>query len=259
MSSHRRLAMQASALGAAPGPLPTATQGGVVVTIAGFASLMDEASARETTPSITNWRYGWAEGWCRVFNLVSILNIRRGFATGERLVTCTARPRPASRLRVCLYDVPAAEYPELLARERRLREATTRYTTDGGEEGEAVIFAEYSDEAYRRERANTAELWHEEVGQWYDGEKIYRDDLLPVPRYLERCLAAFHALGPCDPPTRAHCRLFATTDESLLLLSLEQQGEPVQLLGREFPRGRRDEHQRLYRTGRRRAPGPKRQ
>ena len=207
MSSRRRLAMQASALGAAPSPLPTAAaQGpsssgaeqGDVVTIAGFASLMDEASARETTPSITNWRYGWAEGWCRVFNLVSILNIRRGFATGERLVTCTARPRPASRLRVCLYDVPAAEYPELLARERRLREATTRYTTDGGEEGEAVIFAEYSDEEYRRERASTAELWHEEVGQWYDGEKIYRDDLLPVPRYLERCLAAFHALGPCD-------------------------------------------------------------
>ena len=64
-----------------------------------------------------------------------------------------------------------------------------------GAEGEAVIFAEYSDDEYRRERANTVELWQEEVGQWYDGEKIYRDDLLPVPRYLDRCLAAFHALG----------------------------------------------------------------
>ena len=206
--------MQASALGAAPSPLPTAQRG--VVTIAGFASLMDEASARETTPSITNWRYGWAEGWCRVFNLVSILNIRRGFATGERLVTCTARPRPASRLRVCLYDVPTAEYPELLARERRLREATTRYTTDDGAEGEAVIFAEYSDDEYRRERANTVELWQEEVGQWYDGEKIYRDDLLPVPRYLDRCLAAFHALGPCDPrpprPAAPTTTFFPTAD-----------------------------------------------
>jgi len=29
----------------------------------------------------------------------------------------------------------------------------------------------------------------------YDGEKIYRADLLPVPSYLTRCLTAFANLG----------------------------------------------------------------
>ena len=59
-----------------------------------------------------------------MFDLVSILNIRRGLGRGDRIATCTARSRagPEAQLRVCLFDVPAAEYPTLLARERRLIE-----------------------------------------------------------------------------------------------------------------------------------------
>ena len=165
------------------------------VTIGGFGSLMDEASARATTPSITNWRYGWVDGYVRVFNLVSILNIVRGNATGDHLATCTARPVDGAKLRVCLYDVPATEYPQLLARERRLREVVAPYRDDRGHAGNCVIFGEYSDAEYRAERATTDELWHAEVGQHYSGTLIYRDDLLPVPLYLTRCLTAFKQLG----------------------------------------------------------------
>ena len=145
---------------------PTATDAMMTVTIGGFGSLMDEASARATTPSITNWRYGWVDGYVRVFNLVSILNIARGNATGDHLATCTARAVDGAKLRVCLYDVPAAEYPQLLARERRLREVVAPYKDDTGGAGECVIFGEYSDAEYRAERATTDELWHEEVGQY---------------------------------------------------------------------------------------------
>eukprot|EP01051_Picozoa_sp_SAG22_P001199 SAG22_NODE_45_length_24718_cov_12.462448_2_plen_197_part_00 len=111
------------------------------VTVCGYASLMDEASARSTTPSLTNWRYGWVGGWVRVFDLVSIINLRRGLGRDDRLVTCTARPAPGGQaLRVCLYDVPAEEYPTLLARERRLVEQEVQYTDDAG--GEAAAAAE---------------------------------------------------------------------------------------------------------------------
>ena len=165
------------------------------VTIGGFGSLMDEASARATTPSITNWRYGWVDGYVRVFNLVSILNIIRGNATGDHLATCTARAVASGKLRVCLYDVPASEYPQLLARERRLREVVTPYREDTGQVGDCVIFGEYSDAEYRAERATTEAMWQEEVGQFYSGNAIYRDDLLPVPSYLARCLTAFKKLG----------------------------------------------------------------
>lgn len=49
------------------------------------------------------------------------------------------------------------------------------------------MFTEYSDQEYRTERATTEKMWHDEVGQYYDGERIYRDDLLPVPKCV--CLA----------------------------------------------------------------------
>jgi hypothetical protein len=46
----------------------------------------------------------------------------------------------------------------------------------------AHMFTEYSDAEYRAERATSAALWHSEVGQFYSGERIYMDDLLPVPK-----------------------------------------------------------------------------
>ena len=138
-------------------PVPMAAQ---VITVAGYASLMDEASARSTTPSLSNWRcaaprptcapqdpcvdlnrrsrrgrYGWVDGWVRVFDLVSIINLRRGLGRDRRIGTCTARPAPpgtAGRLRCCLYDVPAEEYPTLLARERRLVEQLVQCHDDAG-------------------------------------------------------------------------------------------------------------------------------
>ena len=156
---------------AALGTPPTAANPSLMthqslMAIGGFGSLMDEASARATTPSITNWRYGWVDGYVRVFNLVSVVNVARGNATGDHLATCTARAVDGAKLRVCLYDVPAAEYPQLLARERRLREVVASYRDDTGGTGKCVIFGEYSDAEYRAERATTDELWHEEVGQY---------------------------------------------------------------------------------------------
>ena len=63
--------------------------------MAGYASLADKVSAGETSPSLRGFRYGTIDGFCRVFNLVSIVNIRRGVARGRRLATATARPKRA--------------------------------------------------------------------------------------------------------------------------------------------------------------------
>ena len=59
-------------------------------------------------------------------------------------------------------------------------------------------------QAYRAERVPTAELWEEEVGQHYKGGQIYRPDLLPVPSYLARCLAAFAKL-PVHAASAGRC------------------------------------------------------
>lgn len=99
-----------------------------LVTIAGYASLMDEDSARTTTPSLSGFRYAVIRGYCRCFTLVSIINVRRGKAYGRRLATAAARPRDdGSTLRVCLFEVPLDELPGLLSRERRLRVSCAPY------------------------------------------------------------------------------------------------------------------------------------
>ena len=156
---------------------------------------MDKESAQQTSPSLRGFRYGWVEGYSRVFNLVSIINIRRGLATGQRLATCTARPRDACRLRVCLYEIPVAELPALYAREARLRLSSVEYRPEvaAAAEGHALMCTEYSDAEYRRERAPLDEMYEREVGQYYGG-RLYRDDLLPVPSYLYRCAKA-HAFA----------------------------------------------------------------
>lgn len=169
------------------------------VLVAGYASLMDEASARETMPSVSTFRLGVVpDHYCRVFNLVSIINIRRGLATGRRLATCTARPRPGCSLSVCVFEVPLEELEPLAMREARLRLAPVRVEKLGGDDEAAtaaLLCLESSDDEYRERWCGAdADAYHEQVGQYYDG-RLYRDDCLPVPSYLIRCMRAHAAAG----------------------------------------------------------------
>ena len=168
------------------------------VLVAGYASLMDEASARETMPSVSTFRLGVVPDYCRVFNLVSIINIRRGLATGRRLATCTARPRPGCSLSVCVFEVPLEELEPLAMREARLRLAPVRVEKLGGDDEAAtaaLLCLESSDDEYRERWCGAdADAYHEQVGQYYDG-RLYRDDCLPVPSYLIRCMRAHAAAG----------------------------------------------------------------
>ena len=179
---------------------------GGYITIAGYASLMDEASARETTPSHRNFRYGVVRDHCRVFTLVSIINVRRRLARGKHLATATARPRGGSELLCCLFDVPVAELPALLAREYRLRWSCVRYDHDSGGGGgggggggsSALMFTEFSDAEYMRERCKGDTATYEEsVGQYYTG-RLYRDDIFPVPSYVLRCIRAMRLAANPD-------------------------------------------------------------
>ena len=168
---------------------------GRTLTVAGYASLMDEESARLTSPSLRGFRLGTVSGYCRVFNLVSIVNIRRGLATGRRLATAVARPAEGARLRICLYEIDISELPELLSREARLRIGTARYVSDAGAAGEALLCSEFTDEEYMQERLQgSVEAYQDAVRQHYQGA-LYRADLLPVPAYVMLCLRAQRKAG----------------------------------------------------------------
>ena len=175
---------------------------GKTVSVVGYASLLSPASVKETTPTMTNFRYGIVKDHCRIFRLASIINIRRGLARGQHLATAVARPRIGVDLLVCLFDVPVVEVPGLLEREHRLRpqcvdyEASDRPLHDdaagtSATSQKALMFGEYSDEEYWAERCgSSADVYHEQVGQFYSAGKLYRDDMYPVPEYVLRCCRA---------------------------------------------------------------------
>ncbi|EKX47504.1 hypothetical protein GUITHDRAFT_137296 [Guillardia theta CCMP2712] len=158
------------------------------VTIIGFGSLMDPSSASQTMRG-SNMRRGTVDGFCRVFNLVSIINIARGYAKNRELATCTAMRRENSFLRVSLMDIDKEEYEAFARREARLRHEVVEYVSDDGDRGVGVICTAYSDEEYRKERVRDDDDYFEQVGKLYDG-KLYRNDLLPVPNYLRMVVRA---------------------------------------------------------------------
>lgn len=170
---------------------------GARVCIVGYASLVDERWARQDTPSLFEYRLGWLQGYARCFNLVSVINIRRGNAIGRRLASCTAVAMPGSALRVALFSVPMTELPELLRREARLRPVWVTATADDASAPvEALLFAASDNERYLREACGgDRAVYHTHVGQFYSGE-LYRSDLLPVHSYMMRCLRAHRVAGP---------------------------------------------------------------
>ncbi|MEM9773368.1 MAG: gamma-glutamylcyclotransferase, partial [Chloroflexota bacterium] len=52
-----------------------------------------------------------------------------------------------------------------------------------------------SDEGYRATRIKDEADYYQRVGQYYQG-KLWRDDILPFPEYLQLCLDAAGSHGP---------------------------------------------------------------
>ena len=114
----------------------------------GFGSLVDPGWAKETMPNLANFRTGKVLDFCRVFNLVSIVNIKRGYAKEPYLATCTAVRKLGSLLLVSLFEVPRSEYAAFARREIRLRHEVVDYVEEGKVTGKGVLCTEFSDEEY---------------------------------------------------------------------------------------------------------------
>ena len=103
-----------------------------------------------------NFRTGTVQNFCRVFNLVSIINIKRGFAKDPYLATCTAVRNEEHTLLVSLFDVPVSEYEAFARREVRLRHEVIEFNepndSPGHRLGKGVLCTAFSDEEYYIQR-----------------------------------------------------------------------------------------------------------
>lgn len=166
------------------------------LTIIGFGSLLSEASARRTTPRLTNYRLVTVTGYRRIFNKAGIVFISRfGASRDDRAIaSCATRYDGSTRIVCCAFDIPASVFPALDEREHRYHWTEVDFTDVSGPAGRGRMCTESTDDAYRC-KCGTVEAYERRVGQFYRG-RIWRDDLLPFPMYLDFCLDAARTHGP---------------------------------------------------------------
>ena len=166
------------------------------ITIIGFGSLLSERSARSTTPSLSNYRLVTVHGYRRIFNKAGIVFVHRfGASPDDRAIaSCATRYDGETPLICGAFDIPGVEFQALDEREHRYRWVETSFRDFDGSAGRGLMCTESTDEAYCA-KCCTAEEYERRVGQFYRG-RIWRDDILPFPMYLDFCLYAARAHGP---------------------------------------------------------------
>ncbi len=168
-----------------------------MISVVGYGSLLSEQSARETVPGLRNFRLVRVPGYRRIFNKVGIVFFSRHGASRDelRVASCSTEPAEGMEIFCSQFECSESDFRELYEREHRFRwaEVQTLALVDDSET-QGRICTRYSDIEYRLNKCVTSQEYHERVGQYYDGP-IWRDDILPFPRYLAFCLQAAESQG----------------------------------------------------------------
>lgn len=163
-----------------------------MISVVGYGSLLSETSARETVPGLRNFRLVEVAGYRRIFNKVGIVFISRHGADPQsrEVASCSTLADPATTIICSQFECTRQEYAELIEREHRFEwvEVATS-SLHSGEASTGLMCTTSRDEYYRSHKCATQEEYQQRVGQFYQG-RIWREDILPFPRYLGFCLQA---------------------------------------------------------------------
>ncbi|MCG8669709.1 MAG: hypothetical protein MI867_09890 [Pseudomonadales bacterium] len=162
-----------------------------MITVIGYGSLLSPESAKETVPDLQNFRLVKVPGYRRMFNKVGISFIYRyNLAESDvHIASCSTRLDPDCELTACAFEVSDEHFLDLYEREHRFQWALVKAFQDNGDAVVGRMCTESSDEQYRLNKCITDKVYHDYVGQYYAG-KIWREDILPFPVYLNHCLEA---------------------------------------------------------------------
>ena len=166
------------------------------VQIVGYGSLLLEESARKSVPNLTGFRLVRVPNYIRIFNKVGIVfHTRRPIAPDDlRRASCASRWREGAEIICSTFECPADEWPALFEREHRFRWIDVEFVEPDGAIGMGRMCTEWTDEGYRATRIKDDADYFNRVGQYYQG-KLWRDDILPFPEYLQLCLRAAGSHG----------------------------------------------------------------
>ncbi|GAA0693226.1 hypothetical protein GCM10009104_20650 [Marinobacterium maritimum] len=168
-----------------------------MISVVGFGSLLSEESARETVPALDNYRLVRVPGYRRVFDKVGVVFISRHGESPDslELASCSTEADPSCEIIAAQFECSEADFLQLYEREHRYRwvEVET-WHCQTGETTLGRMCTGYSDLDYRLNKCVTEEEYHRRVGQYYQGV-LWRQDILPNPRYLGFCLQAAASQG----------------------------------------------------------------
>ena len=166
------------------------------VQIVGYGSLLLETSARKSVPNLTGFRLVRVPNYIRIFNKVGIVfHTRRNIAPHDvRRASCASRWRKGAEIICSTFECPAEEWPELFEREHRFRWIDVEFYEMDGSVSMGKMCTEWTDEGYRAARIKDDADYFNRVGRYYQG-KLWRDDILPFPEYLQMCLDAAGSHG----------------------------------------------------------------
>lgn len=169
------------------------------IQIVGYGTLLSEASARGTSPSVANFRVVRIPGYVRVFSKASPAWRRRyGVEPGsdERAIAVlAARERDGASFLGTSFTVNEDDFLALFEREHHYRWVEVSCREGDGSTTTGRMCVEWTDADYRLNRCVTDREYERRVGRHYDGA-LWRDDILPCPPYLSHCLDAARSLGP---------------------------------------------------------------
>jgi hypothetical protein len=167
-----------------------------VITVLGYGSLLSQRSALETVPRLTGFRRVRLPGYRRIFNKVGVVFFSRHGADPASLeiASCSTEMMPGSEIICSAFDVPEADFPALYEREHRFRWVEVRALDEAGMPVQGRICTSSTDMDYRLNKCVTQAEYYRRVGPYYSGP-LWRDDILPFPRYLVFCLQAAASQG----------------------------------------------------------------
>lgn len=174
-----------------------------MISVIGYGSLLSERSARETVPDLQNFRLVSVPGYCRIFNKVGVVFFSRhgALSTSLEIASCATRRSSANDAMLCTqFECTEQAFEALYEREHRFEWIEVETCDQKGQRGvgmmgRGMMCTESSDAYYRQQKCADQTEYQQRVGQFYSGV-LWRDDILPFPRYLAFCLQAAQSQGP---------------------------------------------------------------
>ena len=167
-----------------------------MISVVGYGSLLSEASARQTVPALQNFRLVRVPGYRRIFNKVGIVFLSRHGASPDslHLASCSTQEATGQEIICSQFECSAEDFVELYEREHRFRWTEVDTVGLDGRPYTGRMCTGYDDLEYRLNKCITPQEYELRVGQYYRGA-IWRNDILPFPRYLAFCLQSAATQG----------------------------------------------------------------